>query len=161
MSCVSRYVLPTMLRTIIALGCPPRMSWELRKTFVAWASALTSSMEALHGTSARSARSSSARLVSGVAARPIGDHVLRLLAEGRKAVKNFIGVSQPDGFYLGGRFSIQSEELCCVSQSASVTLCPCSCSQAARWTARVDLPTPPLEFATTIIMHRTIAHGLA
>src|ERR1700683_4204864 len=47
---------------------------------------------------------------------------------------------------------IHSEDECWVSQSASVTLCPCSCSQAAKWTASVDLPTPPLELATTIIM---------
>ena len=37
-------------------------------------------------------------------------------------------------------------------QGHSVTLCPCWWSQAARCTANVDVPTPPLEFATTIIM---------
>ena len=45
-----------------------------------------------------------------------------------------------------------------MSQSASVTLCPCCCSQAARWTAMVDFPTPPLELAMTIIMFWTIEH---
>ena len=44
-----------------------------------------------------------------------------------------------------------------MSQSASVTRWPCSWSHAARWTASVLLPTPPFEFATTIIMGRTVA----
>ena len=39
-----------MLSTITARGWPPRMSWACRSTFVAWASARTSSMLALHGT---------------------------------------------------------------------------------------------------------------
>ena len=38
------------------------------------------------------------------------------------------------------------------SQSARITECPCSLSQVARCTDSVDLPTPPLEFATTMIM---------
>ena len=37
-----------------------------------------------------------------------------------------------------------------------MTRCPCSWSQAARWTARVDFPTPPFEFATAMIMYSDI-----
>ena len=39
-----------------------------------------------------------------------------------------------------------------MSQSARMTACPRSWSHAARCTESVDLPTPPLEFATVIIM---------
>lgn len=48
----------------MALGLPARISWAWRSTSVAFAKARTSSMLALHGTIARSARSNKARLVS-------------------------------------------------------------------------------------------------
>ncbi len=56
-------------------------------------------------------------------------------------------------FMLGTASRIHCDEDSWASQSAKVTRCPCSCSQAARWTESVDFPTPPLLFATTIIMH--------
>src|ERR1700739_2261869 len=62
------------------------------------------------------------------------------------------GLSRRTALTSGTASRIHSDEDCCVSQSASVTLCPCSWSHAARWTARVDFPTPPLEFAITIII---------
>src|SRR5207253_11349126 len=45
----------------------------------------------------------------------------------------------------------------CLSVSRSATLVPWSWSQTARWTARVDFPTPPLVFAKTMFTKSTVA----
>lgn len=155
MSRVRRWRLPTTLSTMRASGCPPRMSWACLNTSVALARARTSSIDALHGTMATSARRSSARLTSELLPGPSA--ATNSVPSASRGSWSRISFAPGSGTPVtpGTASATQSEDDRCGSQSASTTLLPCRWSHPARWTARVDFPTPPLVFAMTTINYHT------
>jgi SNF2 family DNA or RNA helicase len=82
---------------------------------------------------------------------------LRSLAKARTSEAQFSGVSEVRTVIPGSAWLIQCELERCLSRSSKATLAPRSKSQTARCTASVDLPTPPLVFASTMFVNSTVA----
>ena len=68
----------------------------------------------------------------GVAARAVGDDEVRFLGQPGKRSRILSGLSSLTVRTSGADSAIHSDEECCASQSARMTLCPCSLSQVAK-----------------------------